>query len=576
MQNRVRPTMDLGGTPVNDDATLEREADVMGARALAAGRGAAQLRTAASPAPGNPDGSEPVQRAAEGGASFALHPAEPSSARFTRAPAAAAAPLQRMKIDYGTGAEEKYGSIVKALKRNPAVAGLIERVLAGGDVKLSIDKDEDTRYDRSTRTIYVGRDKEKHQARAAILFELNNAANPHTYTDAAEGVLTTMNASVDKLGGGDYLHVAREMEKDEFISLVNYVHQAEALGAGKQASRALREKYVDLLIEGGRLSYDSYVEQNRTSDHTLELAMAQHKEFTGPRGPSFPAIPRRYGDRAHYVAHQSGTGSARAGLRSSTRGPAPADTLAEEAELYPVDARFTAAAPAWDPDAIQADYHQPLARPAALPAAAAAAPAAASSSHASSGVRRRRPGGTAATSAASAAVSSSGAGGLGSMDDDFDWYAALRDDGGSASNLSDFDPVDEGSLEMAAGKRYSAAEAGRDQNRSLYDYLMLRGDLPFPDTAGSPFAQTADSSMDLRPPPAAGLGASQGGLDLSIPAHRRAGKASHGTKRKSEGNADAAAPTVAAPAAVAVAPAAGTGAADEQSSDHSTRARSEG
>lgn len=36
MQRRVRATMHLGGTPVNDDALLEREADVMGARALAA------------------------------------------------------------------------------------------------------------------------------------------------------------------------------------------------------------------------------------------------------------------------------------------------------------------------------------------------------------------------------------------------------------------------------------------------------------------------------------------------------------------------------------------------------------
>jgi hypothetical protein len=61
MQNRVRPTMDLGGTPVNDDPSLEREADVMGARALAAGR-AAQLRTASSPAPQRPGASQPVQR----------------------------------------------------------------------------------------------------------------------------------------------------------------------------------------------------------------------------------------------------------------------------------------------------------------------------------------------------------------------------------------------------------------------------------------------------------------------------------------------------------------------------------
>ena len=62
MQNRVRPTMDLGGTPVNDDATLEREADVMGARALAAGR-AAQLRKDTLAAPSAPSGGRaPVQR----------------------------------------------------------------------------------------------------------------------------------------------------------------------------------------------------------------------------------------------------------------------------------------------------------------------------------------------------------------------------------------------------------------------------------------------------------------------------------------------------------------------------------
>lgn len=33
-QGRVRPTMRLGGTAINDDAGLEREADVMGGRAM--------------------------------------------------------------------------------------------------------------------------------------------------------------------------------------------------------------------------------------------------------------------------------------------------------------------------------------------------------------------------------------------------------------------------------------------------------------------------------------------------------------------------------------------------------------
>lgn len=67
LQSRVRPTMSLGGTPVNDDAGLEREAEVMGARALAAG-GAAQLHTAGDGAPaGGTGGGGVAQRCARCG-----------------------------------------------------------------------------------------------------------------------------------------------------------------------------------------------------------------------------------------------------------------------------------------------------------------------------------------------------------------------------------------------------------------------------------------------------------------------------------------------------------------------------
>jgi hypothetical protein len=59
MQGRVRPTMQLRGTGINDDAGLEREATVMGDRALAEGK-AAQLR--ARPARPAVDGVRPVQR----------------------------------------------------------------------------------------------------------------------------------------------------------------------------------------------------------------------------------------------------------------------------------------------------------------------------------------------------------------------------------------------------------------------------------------------------------------------------------------------------------------------------------
>ncbi|MFL5386012.1 MAG: hypothetical protein ACJ8GN_26140, partial [Longimicrobiaceae bacterium] len=64
LQHRVRPTMSLAGTPVNVDARLEREASVMGARALAAGH-AAQLRAARDGTPRRPDGGQPLRRALE-------------------------------------------------------------------------------------------------------------------------------------------------------------------------------------------------------------------------------------------------------------------------------------------------------------------------------------------------------------------------------------------------------------------------------------------------------------------------------------------------------------------------------
>ena len=293
----------------------------------------------------------------------------------------AAAPLQRARINYAPDAADRYSAIVGALQGNPAVAGLIERVLAGGDVTLRIDDGDDTRYDRRSRTIFVSRSKNANQARAAILFELNNAANPHAHTDAAEGVMTTMAERGEAPGGGDYLHVAREMEKDEFISLVNYAHQAQGLGASGPAAAALREKYEALLAQGGGLSYDAFVAQNRRSGHTLDLAQAQHGAFTGKSSAEFPGIPLEFRDPVRYEAYQAGTGSAR------VRGQI-AKTLAAEAGQFPVDARFTAAAPAWNPATIAAGYHQPLATLPVLPSSTAAASVtAASSNDASSSVQ---------------------------------------------------------------------------------------------------------------------------------------------------------------------------------------------
>jgi hypothetical protein len=62
-QGRVRPTLQAKGVSINDDAGLEREADVMGVKALAGAHGLVQRTTPQSAGTGNRSGA-PVQRLA--------------------------------------------------------------------------------------------------------------------------------------------------------------------------------------------------------------------------------------------------------------------------------------------------------------------------------------------------------------------------------------------------------------------------------------------------------------------------------------------------------------------------------
>jgi hypothetical protein len=65
-QGRVAPTTQMkSGVPVNNDRKLEREADVMGERALALGRTHPKARTDPRKGPADPEGDGPVQRYAE-------------------------------------------------------------------------------------------------------------------------------------------------------------------------------------------------------------------------------------------------------------------------------------------------------------------------------------------------------------------------------------------------------------------------------------------------------------------------------------------------------------------------------
>jgi hypothetical protein len=62
MEGRVRPTLQLRGTPVSDDAALEREAEVMGARAARRGAARQQARAAAPAGRAAPASGGAVQR----------------------------------------------------------------------------------------------------------------------------------------------------------------------------------------------------------------------------------------------------------------------------------------------------------------------------------------------------------------------------------------------------------------------------------------------------------------------------------------------------------------------------------
>jgi hypothetical protein len=92
-QGRVRPTMQMKGAAINDDGALEREADLMGARALQEPAGLASAENVATEAAVNH--GAPVQRYAERGGfkvseneRFAVSAdGEPDSQMFVRSPA---------------------------------------------------------------------------------------------------------------------------------------------------------------------------------------------------------------------------------------------------------------------------------------------------------------------------------------------------------------------------------------------------------------------------------------------------------------------------------------------------------
>jgi hypothetical protein len=180
------------------------------------------------------------------------------------------------KIKYAGAKSTLYEGIVKELCSSKAVQELIASVLKMGALTIRTASNDDTRYDRKNRTIYVSSKKEAPEAAAAILFELNNANSAYTFTDAAEKALEQLTIAGDEITLTDFLYIATEAEKDEYVSLVHYRNQVEGLSSKTFDLAVLRDKYIALDASNPQTFYDAYVQQNLSSGHTYEMAEAYY------------------------------------------------------------------------------------------------------------------------------------------------------------------------------------------------------------------------------------------------------------------------------------------------------------
>lgn len=245
---------------------------------------------------------------------------------------------------------QKIEPVIQEFEKSLIISGLIKKIKKE-DIKIQETDQDDTRYDRKQKTIYVYKKKKEDELKAALLFELNNANNPHKYTDAVEEVLLEMSEKDETLTGMDYIHVAKEMEKDEFVSLVNYHHQVKKLYKNQKIPEKLAEKYDEMEEEGGKLSYTKYVDQNRKSGHTSDLAAAQHDNFMRGKGSKFEdlSLPVEYVHPQSYTLN-GGKLEAIGTARSKRKAQQQLDNQKME-----VNQKLLGAAPAFKPEDIKPD-----------------------------------------------------------------------------------------------------------------------------------------------------------------------------------------------------------------------------
>lgn len=157
------------------------------------------------------------------------------------------------------------------------------------EVSIELTSDDDTRWDRSKRKIFVYSKKSIEEKTVAVLFELHNAANDPNNTNTMEARLKELSendgAAPVELSGIDYLTAARVIELDEFTALDNYRKLVEKNRTMLEGSNSLllkkfQEKYADLLTNG-ELDYEKYQMQNMSSGHTKEMAQSIMDAYEG-------------------------------------------------------------------------------------------------------------------------------------------------------------------------------------------------------------------------------------------------------------------------------------------------------
>lgn len=156
------------------------------------------------------------------------------------------------------------------------------------------------RFDRRSSTIAVPSGKTGAAFLAAVLFELNEAQNTYYFTDKAEAVLIGIAEEGGDPTSADFLVVANEMLKDEFLSLVSYYQQVKRLYPNGNIPPEISEKYEGLLDADDNLSYEAFEEQSIRSGHIIDLALSQFNSFdlNEPYELYIPVRYRNVPDRA--------------------------------------------------------------------------------------------------------------------------------------------------------------------------------------------------------------------------------------------------------------------------------------